>query len=238
MYRNRRVSVVLPAYNEEPNIRRAIEEFFLHPAVDEVVAVDNRSTDHTKREIQMTRAKYVYEEIPGYGSALMRGMKEATGDVIVTVEPDGTFMAKDLDKLLIYSDDFDCVFGTRTSRALIWSGAYMPFSVRMGNVIVAKFLEYLFNGPSLTDVGCTYKLIKRPAYDIIKDKISVRGQHFSPDFMLQVLRYKISCVEIPVHYGSRIGESKITGNLWRAIKLGFKMIWFILVERLTPQKKK
>ncbi|MEI7512149.1 MAG: glycosyltransferase family 2 protein [Candidatus Uhrbacteria bacterium] len=232
MYRNRRVSIVFPAYNEEPNIRRAIEDFFQHPAVDEIIAVDNRSTDKTKQEIQITRAKYVYEEIPGYGSALMRGMKEATGDLIVTVEPDGTFMSQDLEKLLIYSDDFDVVFGTRTSRSLIWSGAYMPFSVRMGNWAVAKFLEYLFNGPSLTDVGCTYKLIKRTAYEKIKDRLSVNGSHFSPDFMLQVLRAKISCVEIPVHYGTRIGESKITGGAWRAAKLGFRMIWFILYERL------
>lgn len=231
MYRNRKISIVLPAYNEEANIRRCIEEFFLHPAVDEVIAVDNRSNDATKQEIAKTRAKYVYEDIPGYGSALQRGMREASGDIIVTVEPDGTFTANDLEKLLIYSEEFDVVFGTRTSRALIWSGAYMPFSVRIGNWAVAKMLEYLFNGPSLTDVGCTYKLIKRHAYQRISDAFTVRGSHFSPEFMIRVLQASISCVEIPVHYGSRIGTSKITGNVWRAIRLGIIMIIFIFRER-------
>lgn len=235
MFQNRKVSVVFPAYNEEKNIKAAIEEFFLHPAVDEVIAVDNNSTDRTKEEILKTRARYVHEDRPGYGSALMRGMTEATGDVIVTVEPDGTFNAGDLDKFLIYSNDFDVVFGTRTSRALIWSGAYMPFWVRLGNWAVAKLLEYLFNGPSLTDVGCTYKLIKRKAYEQIRPRLSVAGSHFSPDFMIRVLEAKIPCVEIPIHFRERIGESKITGNnAPRTIRLGFRMIGFIIKQRLFP----
>jgi glycosyltransferase involved in cell wall biosynthesis len=233
MYRNRKVSIVFPAYNEETNIRAAIEEFYLQPEVDEVVVVDNRSTDKTKEEISKTRAKYVYEDVQGYGSALMRGMREATGDVIVTVEPDGTFTAKDLEKLLIYSEDFDVVFGTRTSRALIWSGAFMPFWVRMGNWAVAKLLEYLFNGPSLTDVGCTYKLICRSAYEKIKNALVVTDSRFSPHFMVQALRHAIPCVEIPVHYGKRIGESKITGNSTRALKLGARMILMIVKERFS-----
>ncbi|MCC7357349.1 glycosyltransferase family 2 protein [Candidatus Uhrbacteria bacterium] len=237
MYRNRKVSIILPAYNERENIRACIEEFFLHPAVDEVIAVDNRSTDGTKAEIQHTHAKYVYEEVPGYGSALRRGMKEACGEILVTVEPDGTFSVKDLEKLLIYSEDFEIVLGTRTSRALIWSGAYMPFSVRIGNWAVAKLLEYLFNGPSLTDVGCTYKLIKRHAYEQTVGGFTVNGSYFSPEFIIRGLQAKMSCAEIPVHYGSRIGTSKITGNAWHAIVLGFVMIKFIISERIWPTWK-
>lgn len=232
MYKNRKVSIIFPAYNEELNIRNAIQEFYLHPAVDEVVVCDNRSSDRTKEEIQKTQAVYVYEDRPGYGSALMCGLAKATGDYLVTVEPEGTFTARDLDKLLIYADDFDVVFGTRTSRALIWDGAYMPFWVRVGNWAVAKELEYLFNGPSLTDVGCTYKLIKRQAYETIKHRLHVRGSHFSPECMLRVLQAHISCVEIPVHYKRRVGVSKITGGSWRAFKLGCRMIFFIAFERI------
>ena len=49
-------------------------------------------------------------------------MREATGDIIVTVEPDSTFRANDLDRLLIYGRDYDVVFGMRTSRTPVWSG--------------------------------------------------------------------------------------------------------------------
>src|SRR3990167_338739 len=127
----------------------------------------------------------------GYGAALMRGMREAKGDLIVTCEPDGTFRAGDLDRLLVYSQDYEVVFGTRTSRNPVWSGgdpgANMGFFLRAGNWGVAKFLEYLFNGPSFTDVGCTYKLISRFGYEQIRDSLSVGGSHFSPDLMMQVL---------------------------------------------------
>lgn len=235
MYRGKTVSVVFPVYNEEENIRPAIEEFFGESAVDEIVAVDNNSKDRSAEEIKKTKAKYVFETRQGYGAALQRGMREASGDLIVTVEPDGTFIARDIEKLLVYSEHFDVVLGTRTSRALIWSGANMKFGIRMGNWAVAKFLEYLFNGPSLTDVGCTYKLLHRDAYEKIKDQLTVEKSHFSPELMVRVLQNKISMVEVPVHYGQRIGESKITGKTWKAARLGFRMIFFIAKQRVMPQ---
>lgn len=236
MYLGKKVSIVFPVYNEKENVRTSIEEFLRHPAVDEVIAVDNNSKDGSDEEIQLTSARYVHEPVQGYGAALRRGMHEATGDLIITVEPDGTFRASDLDRLLVYSQEYDAVFGTRTSRNPVWSGgdpgANMYFTLRMGNWAVAKILEYLFNGPSFTDVGCTYKLIHRLAYEEIKDSFTVDGNWFSPEYMIRVLEHKLSVVEIPVQYGSRIGTSKITGKVSKAVKLGFRMILFIIVERI------
>jgi len=237
MYRGRSVSVVLPVYNEEENIRTAIEEFLAQPFVDEVVAVDNNSSDNSAAEIKATRARYVFETTQGYGAALQRGMKEATGDLIVTVEPDGTFVARDIEKLLLYGEDFDVVFGTRTSRALIWSGANMGFGIRMGNWAVAKFLEYLFNGPSLTDVGCTYKLLHRAAYERIRGHLTVNGSHFSVELMIRSLQMRLRTVEISVNYRQRVGTSKITGKIWKAARLGFRMIRFIALERVKRQPR-
>lgn len=232
MYKGRTVSVVLPVYNEEENIKSAIEDFLGQPFVDEVVAVDNNSSDRSAAEIKSTRAVYVLETRQGYGAALQRGMREATSEMIVTVEPDGTFMAQDIEKLLIYAMDFDVVFGTRTSRALIWSGANMGFGIRIGNWAVAKLLEYLFNGPSLTDVGCTYKLLHRSAYERVKDRLTVDGSHFSVELMIRSLQAGLRTVEISVNYRQRIGTSKITGKITKAIKLGLRMILFILGQRL------
>lgn len=236
MYLGKKVSVVFPIYNERENVRAAIEEFLRHPAVDEIIAVDNNSKDGSDKEIQLTSAKYVKEMTQGYGASLRRGMREAAGDLIVTCEPDGTFRADDLDRLLVYSQEYDVVFGTRTSRNPVWSGgdpgANMYFALRLGNWAVAKFLEYLFNGPSFTDVGCTYKLIRRLAYEKIKDSLTVDGNWFSPEYMIRVLEHELSVVEIPIQYGSRIGTSKITGKVSKAIRLGFRMILFIIVERV------
>jgi glycosyltransferase involved in cell wall biosynthesis len=231
MWKNQKLSIVFPCYNEESNIKRAIEDFSSIKFVDEVIVVDNNSSDSSAQEIKKTNAKYILETKQGYGAALMRGMKEATGDIIITAEPDNSFMGKDIIKLLVYADDFEVVFGTRTSKTLIWNNAKMDWHLRVGNWGVAKFLEYLHNGPCLTDVGCTMKLIKRPAYENIKHKLSVHGSHFSPEFMIHSIRSKAKCVEVPVNYRERIGSSKITSDTGKAIKLGFVMIGLIIKHR-------
>ena len=141
MWKDKTVCVILPAFNEEDNIKNAIEEFYENPFVDDVIVVDNKSTDNTKREILKTEAEYIYEEIPGYDSALCRGLSEATSDLIITCEPDGTFRADDLNKLLVYSDDYDVVFGTRTSKYCVWDGANMNW-----------FLRYVWNTFSMCSV--------------------------------------------------------------------------------------
>ncbi|CAG0946515.1 glycosyltransferase family 2 protein [Geobacter sp.] len=231
MWNEQTVQVIFPAFNEEESIRQAITDFYDTGFVDEVIVVDNNSTDGTREEILATRATYLFEQQPGYGAALTRGLRGATADIIVTCEPDGTFSAKDLLKLLIYSDDYDVVFGTRTSKAAIWSGANMSWLLRIGNVAVAKLLEYLFNGPCLTDVGCTMKLIKGAVLKSFVHRLSVIGSHFQPQFMIMCIRASNKVIEIPVEYLPRKGVSKITGKLGKAIRLGMTMILFILKTR-------
>jgi hypothetical protein len=157
----------------------------------------------------------------------------ATGDLIVMTEVDGTFEPADLHKLLLYSDDFPVVLGTRTSRAAIWSGAFMPFSVRFGNWAVAKVLEVLHNGPTLTDVGCTYRLLNRKSLDDIKKyfKMSHGDGKFSPEMMIWLIRKEKRVIEIPVMYKPRVGVSGYTGSVWKAAKLGFKMLPMIIKYR-------
>ena len=232
MWKNKKVSVVLPAYNEEKNIRTAIEDFFSSGVVDEIVVVNNNSKDRTVEEIEKTEAKLVNETRQGYGFALRRGLQEATGDLIFTAEPDGTFAGKDVIKLLAYADDFDVVFGTRTNKSFVHKGAKMGSFLRVGNVFVAKLIEYFFNGPYLSDVGCTMKLIHRDALQTIIHKFKVGTSHFSPEFMILSIKHAGKCVEIPVNYRQRIGESKITSNFSKSFKLGLIMIGLVISYRL------
>ncbi len=236
MYKGKTVSIVIPTYNEEKSIAGVINDFFATGVVDEVVAVDNNARGNTAAEIQKTNARHIREtEHQGYGHALMRGLREATGDLIVMVEADGTFEAKDIHKFLNYSEDFDVVFGTRTSRASIWSGAFMPFPVRFGNWAVAKLLEVLHNGPTLTDVGCTYKLLSRKALESIRDLFprSPGDGTFSPELMLWLLRRHFKPIEIPVNFKPRVGESMYTGSIWKAAVLGARMVVRIIGYRFV-----
>src|SRR5688572_33034317 len=167
MYGTKTISVVLPAYNEELYIRQAVEEFSLDGLVDEIVVVDNNSRDRTLEEARRTRARVVQEQAQGYGHALRRGIREARGELVILAEPDGTFVGRDVLKLLAYSEDFDMVCGTRTTKELIWEQANMGWFLRIGNWVVAKMLQFLHDGPSLSDCGCTLRLTHRKALEKI-----------------------------------------------------------------------
>lgn len=232
MWHDQSVSVVLPAYNEEPNIRRAVEDFFSTDIVDEVIVVDNNSKDATAAEVRKTSATLVAEPQQGYGNALRRGLSESKGQLIILAEPDGTFQAQDILKLLSYCNDFDLVCGTRTTRQLIWDGANMGMSVRIGNLLVAKLLEVLFNGPSLSDCGCTMRLVRREALKKFQDDLTVGGSHFLPEMVILALRNGLRVIEIPVNYRSRVGTSKITGSMKGMIKTAIDMIILILAYRV------
>lgn len=231
MWEGKRVSIVLPAYNEADNIGRAVREFKAISAVDEVVVVDNNSSDGSGELAAEAGGRVVVETEQGYGHALRRGMAEAAGDIIVLAEPDGTFVARDVLKLLSYTDEFDMVLGTRTTRELIWSQANMGWFLRVGNVAVAKMIQVLYGGPSLSDCGCTFRLIHRQGLDRIYPDLTVGGSHFLPEMVILGLRRGLRVIEIPVNYRGRVGESKITGSTLTAVKVGLRMIRLITEYR-------
>ena len=233
MYGDKTVSVVLPAYNEEQYIRAAVEDFAATGVVDEIIVVDNNSRDRTAEEARKTSARLVHESSQGYGFALRRGLREAKGDLVVMAEPDGTFVGRDVLKLLAYSEDFDMVCGTRTTRELVWEQANMGWFLRIGNWVVAKMLQFIHDGPSLSDCGCTLRLTHRKALDKIQDELTVGASHFLPEMVILGLRKKLSIIEVPVNYRGRVGESKITGSLKGTLRTGFRMIALILRSRFA-----
>jgi len=227
-----RVSVVFPAYNEVAGIADAVRDFGAIEAVDEVLVIDNNSHDGTADHAQRAGARVVHEARQGYGNALRRGLAEAQGEYVVLAEPDGTFMGKDVLKLLAYADDFDLVLGTRTTRELIWHGANMGWQLRWGNWLVAKLLQVLFGGPSLSDCGCTLRLIRRAAASRLLPAFTVGGSHFLPEMVCLALLSQLRIVEVPVNYRNRVGESKITGSMSTTVRVGAHMIGVILRYRL------
>lgn len=232
MWQGHRVSVVFPAYDEEVGIAAAVLDFAGLEAVDEVLVVDNNSRDRTAERAQAAGARVVREPRQGYGNALRRGLADAQGDYVVLAEPDGTFMAKDVLKLLAYADDFDLVLGTRTTRELIWHGANMGWQLRWGNWVVAKLLQVLFGGPSLSDCGCTLRLVRRSAADRLLSRFTVGGSHFLPEMVCLALLDGQRVVEVPVNYRDRVGESKITGSMQTAMRVAARMVGVIVRYRL------
>jgi glycosyltransferase involved in cell wall biosynthesis len=232
MWRDKKVSVVFPTYNEKDSIRAAIEDFFASGYVDEIIVVNNNAAEGTDEEVAPTDARLVYETNQGYGNAIWKGLKEAEGELLIIAEPDGTFSGNDVVKLLAFSDDVPVVFGTRTAREFVWDGANMGIFLKWGNYAVGKLMEFLFNTTFLSDVGCTMRLLHREAYETIRPQFSIGGSHFGPQLMLLVILNGFSFVEIPINYRKRVGESSVTGSLFRAFTLGCQMILLILRYRV------
>lgn len=235
MWRDARVSVVFPTYNEKDSIRAAIADFFATGFVDEVLVVNNNAAPGTSEEVAGTGAREVIETKQGYGHAIQRGLREATGDLLIIAEPDGTFAGRDVLKLLAYSDEFDYVVGTRTTHEYIWDGANMDFWLKWGNVAVAKMVEVLFSSSILTDCGCTLRLIHRDAYERVRDRFTIGGSHFGLEMTLVCLTSSVSMTEVPVNYGPRVGQSMVTGDRKKAIALGMTMATMVLKRALVDK---
>lgn len=232
MWCGKRVSVVLPTYNERDSIRASIEEFEATGVVDEIIVVNNNAAPGTSQEVARTSAREVHESRQGYGAAIRRGLREARGDLILVFEPDGTFRGRDVRKMLAYAEDFDVVYGSRTVKELIWHGANMGIFLKWGNYAVGKLMEFLFNTTSLTDVGCTARCIRREALRDIEPFFRVWGSFFGPEMMVLSILKKQRMIQIPVNYTKRVGTSSVTGNRWVALRLGLRMIVLILDYRL------
>jgi glycosyltransferase involved in cell wall biosynthesis len=236
MWNGKTVSVALMTYAERDSIRDVINGFFETGVVDEVIVVDNNAQPGTRDEVAKTEARLVHEARQGYGFASRRALLEARSDLVVLAEPDGTFMPEDLTKLLVYSNECDVVFGTRTTRELIWAGANMDWFLRWGNWAVAKMIELLFNTSHLSDVGCTYRLLRKGIAEEVASRMTVGGNHAGVEIMLLAITGGTRFVEIPVNYLPRVGVSSVTGKRLAAIQVGLRMVQVVLrFRRTTPR---
>lgn len=227
MWQGKKVSIVFPTFNEKGSIKTVILDFQNTGYVDEIVVVNNNAAEGTDDEVGQTTAINVKEQRQGYGWATRKGLDVATGELIVVAEPDGTFVGKDLIKLLVFSDEYDAVWGTRTDVRLVGAGANMKFYMRVGNYFVAKYMQFLFNTTRLSDVGCSLRLFHRHVIDRIRKDFEVGSSHFGPELMVLTEVHGFEAVEVPVNYLERVGESSVTGSLRKTVILAMIMLLYI-----------
>lgn len=233
MYRGQTVSLVLPAFNEAENIFRSVKSFTRLNLFDEILVIDNNSNDATTTLAKSAGAKVIHEPRQGYGFALRRGLATARGKLIMLSEPDGTFFPSDARRLLGFSSVADLVQGSRTHSSHIRPGANMGCFLRMGNYILAKITQLLFSTPSLSDCGCTFRVISRSAGKKILSGLTVGGSHFLPEMTIATVLCGYKIIEVPVHYGPRTGSSKITGSKLRSLSVGLNMARVIFSKWYT-----
>lgn len=226
MYKGKKVSVVMPTYNEEDAIVQVINDFN-KDFVDEVIVCDNNSTDGTVELAKQAGAKVVHEKRQGQGYACIAALKAATGDLIFLTESDTTFLGKDMVKLLQYVDDADIVLGSRINKILIGPKA-MNWWTNWGNFALSALLQFRFgNKYSFDDVGVTFRVFRKEALDRIKDNLKIGGPDFCIEPTILACKKKMRIIQVPTWYTSRRGITKQSASIYDSIKIGWKHLLHI-----------
>ncbi len=235
-WRDKTLCVVLPTYNEKDSIADCIRRFEALPEVDEVLVVNNNAAPGTSEEVATTGAREVHESEQGYGAAILRGLLETNADLVCLCEPDGTFDPEDLRKLLAFMPECDLVIGSRTVATFIWDGANMGFLLKWGNWGVAKAVELLHNTTSLSDVGCTFRVMTREVARQIVPRSTVHGSAYGLEMMLVAAILRVRMVQVPVNYRPRVGVSSVTGDPRATVVLGSQMVGHVARSRLRSRR--
>ena len=224
-----RISVIIPAYNEEDSIGLVLDALPQN-LIHEIIVVDNNSTDDTARSASEKGARVVAEKRRGYGSACLKGISELDNpDIVVFLDGDFSDYPEEIIQLVepIESGKKDFVLG---SRMLIPESrsALLPQS-RYGNQL-AVFLMRLFFRHKFTDLG-PFRAIR---YESLK-AIAMQDANFGWTVEMQIKAVKkgLRIMEIPVKYRERVGVSKITGTFSGTIKAGAKIIYTIFKFLMT-----
>jgi len=243
---NPRIAVALTAYNDELSIGDAVRDFKSQPHVAAVFVVDNNCRDETAEVAREAGATVVTERRQGYGWACQRGLRAALGtgaDVIVLSEGDGTFGGRSIAQMIPFLDDADMVLGNRVTPGLVDCGSQMDSFFVWGNQLGAKLLQLRFwesrflGRVQLSDLGCTYRAMRREALAEIIDELSVGGMHFSPHMIMVSLRRGHDVVEVPIRFSPRVGLSKGANSLISAVRIGAAMLWHIMTFPVWPPSR-
>lgn len=229
MFNNKRISVLIPAFNEEKSIARVIKEL-PKGFVDEIVVIDNGSTDATREVALRQGTKVVEERRRGYGSACLKGLASiGETDIVVILDGDYSDYPEQITRLVepIASGKADFVIGSRVLGETE-DGALTPQQY-WGNKL-AVFLIYRIFSYRFTDMG-PFRAIR---FESLKNlNMTDKDFGWNAEMQVKAVRYGLKIIEVPVDYRRRIGKSKISGTITGTIKAGSKIIFTIFKYALS-----
>ena len=222
-----RVSVIIPAHNEARAIGLVLTE--IPPGLaQEVVVVDNNSTDDTGAVARAHGATVVREPRPGYGYACLAGMAHVFArpeseqpDIVVFLDGDHSDYPAQMPELLapLLAGAADMVIGSRALGERE-RGALLP-QQRFGNWLATRLLRLRYGG-QFTDLG-PFRAILAPALLGLGMKDKTYG--WTVEMQIKAARQGLRTVEVPVRYRRRIGTSKVSGTVRGTIGAGYKILW-------------
>lgn len=221
-----KITVIIPAYNEEKSIGKVIQE--IPKIVCEIIVVNNNSTDATAKVAFENGATVLTENQKGYGYACLKGMEyiaqlKTKPDIVVFLDGDYSDYPQELTQIItpILEENIDFVVGSRVPE-FRENGSMTPQQV-FGNWLATTLMKSFF-GATFTDLG-PFRAIKYQKLVALQMEDKTYG--WTVEMQLKVLKQKMTYVEIPVHYKNRIGVSKVSGTLKGTVMAGVKIIGWI-----------
>ena len=221
MHRGLSISVVIPCYNEEDGIRHVYAG--MPSYVDEVVVVDNNSTDRTAEVARSLGAKVVFQPRKGYGAAYQAGLPAATCDIIATLDGDGTYPADEISLLVDALEDrkLDFISGARFP---LRNPDAMNFTNKVGNFVLTIATGLLWFRP-LRDSQSGMWVFRRSVLPRLK--LTSDGMPLSEEIKIEAIeKLGPRFAEIGIDYRPRIGEVKL--QKWRD---GWLNLSFLFAKR-------
>lgn len=227
-----KVSVVIPALNEEGIVGKTVKSVPISKLSDigletEIVVVNNASTDNTAQEASEAGARVVLEPKRGYGNAYLRGFSEATGDIMVMGDADGTYPFDEMAEFIqpILKGEAEFVMGSRL-KGDIKPGAMPALHKYIGNPFLTWVLNVLFH-TGISDAHCGMRAMTKEAWNKLNLKTS--GMEFASEMVIEASRKKLKIAEIPITYYPREGESKLS-----SFSDGWRHLRFMMLYRPGP----
>jgi glycosyltransferase involved in cell wall biosynthesis len=221
-----RVSVVIPAKDEARNVAWVLRR--LPPGIDEVILVDGNSTDDTVAVARAVRPDIVVatERGPGKGAAMRTGMELASGEIIVTIDADGSMDPAEIDRYVTAAHDVDLVKGSRFAGngGTDDMGAFR----RLGNRALLGLVNVLY-GSRLTDLCYGYCAVRRTALPALA--LRSDGFEIETEMTVRALRAGLRVGEVPSFEAPRrYGTSHL-----RTIPDGWRVLCTLLAIRSRPR---
>jgi glycosyltransferase involved in cell wall biosynthesis len=209
------VTIIMPALNEADCIADVIssvpvEEFSLNGIGIEILVVDNGSVDGTGEIARNAGARVISESRRGYGYAYLMGFREAKGNIICTLDADGTYPTHLLPEFVgkLVSENLDFI---STNRFRYMHNGVMSRTHRLGNSVLTKLNRVIFKFP-FQDSQSGMWIFRA---DLLKRMdLKAVGMALSQEIKIEaVCKLGVRCAEVPIPYGYRSGESKL--RFWR-----------------------
>ena len=217
--------VIIPAFNEARAIGRVVADI-PDGLADEVVVVNNASTDETEDNARAAGATVIAEARQGYGSACLRGLEYAKAkqpDVVVFLDGDYSDHPEEMTRLVapIAEGTADFVVGSRI-RGEAEPGALLP-QAQIGNRLACALMRRVW-GAEYTDLG-PFRAIR------FRDLMALDMQDttfgWTIEMQIKAAEAGLRIEEVPVSYRRRVGVSKITGTITGTVKASAKILWTI-----------